>query len=95
VRQFTLCAAGALWEAYRKWFGVAGAPCLLWQADTRTMKPTIPQAFVDAQYERDPASAMAECGAQSRNDIDSYVTREAIRSVTVPGRRELRRLPLA
>ena len=79
-----LCASspysrrGALWEAYRKWYGVAGAPCLLWQADTRTMNPTITQAFIDAQYERDPASAMAEYGAQFRNDIDSYVTRDAI-----------------
>ena len=69
---------GALWEAYRKWFGVAGAPCLLWQAPTRVMNPTITQAFIDAQYERDPASAMAEYGAQFRNDIDSYVTRDAI-----------------
>jgi hypothetical protein len=90
-----LCASspysrrGALWEAYRKWFGVADAPCLVWQADTRTMNPTITQKFVDAQYERDSASAMAEFGAQFRNDIDSFVTREAIRGVTVSGRREL------
>jgi hypothetical protein len=81
-----LCASspysrrGALWEAYRKWFGVAGAPCLVWQADTRTMNPTITQAFVDAQYERDPASAMAEFGAQVRNDIDSYVTGKRLRA---------------
>jgi hypothetical protein len=94
-----LCASspysrrGALWEQYRKWYGVAGAPCLVWQADTRTMNPTIKQEFVDAQYERDPASAAAEYGAQFRNDIDSYVTREAIRGVTVPGRREL--LPMS
>jgi hypothetical protein len=90
-----LCASspysrrGALWEAYRKWFGVAGAPCLVWQAPTRTMNPTIQQTFIDAQYERDPASAMAEFGALFRNDIDSYVTRDAIAGVTVPGRREL------
>jgi hypothetical protein len=80
---------GALWEAYRKWYGVAGAPCLVWQAPTRTMNPTITQKFIDSQYERDPASAMAEYGAQFRNDIDSYVTRDAIAGVTVPGRREL------
>ena len=36
---------------------------------------------------------MAEYGAQFRNDIDSYVTRDAIAGVTVPGRREL--LPVA
>jgi hypothetical protein len=94
-----LCASspysrrGALWEAYRKWYGVADAPCLVWQADTRTMNPTITQKFVDSQYERDPASAMAEYGASFRNDIDSYVTREAIAGVTVAGRREL--LPMS
>jgi hypothetical protein len=82
-----LCASspysrrGALWESYRKWYGVAGAPCLVWQADTRTMNPTISQSFVDAQYERDPASAVGEYGAMFRSDIDSYVTREAIAAV--------------
>jgi hypothetical protein len=80
---------GVPWETYRKWFGVAGAPCLVWQADTRTMNPTIPQATVDEAYERDPSSAMAEWGALFRNDIDSYVSREAIEAATVPGRREL------
>jgi hypothetical protein len=57
------------------------------------MNSTIKQTFVDAQYERDPASAAAEYGAQFRNDIDSYVTREAIRSVMVAGRRE--QLPMS
>jgi hypothetical protein len=54
---------------------------------------TIKQSFVDAQYERDPSSAMAEFGAKFRNDIDSYVTRDAIANVTVDGRREL--MPMA
>ena len=53
------------------------------------MNPTIPQSVIDAAYERDPAAASAEFGAQFRNDINSYVSREAIAGATVPGRREL------
>ena len=80
---------GALWENYRKYYGVAGAPCLVWSASTRTMNPTIKQSVVDQAYERDPSSAMAEYGGQFRNDIDAFITREAIEGVTIPGRREL------
>lgn len=94
-----LCASspyarrGALWETYRKWFGVPDAPCLVWQASTRTMNPTIPQRVIDQAYERDPAAAASEFGAQFRSDIDSYVTREAIEAATVAGRRELMPVP--
>jgi hypothetical protein len=90
-----LCASspysrrGALWETYRKWFGVAGAPCLVWQAATRTMNPTIPQTTIDEAYERDPSSAMAEYGALFRNDIDAYVSREVVDAATMLDRREL------
>lgn len=84
---------GALWEAYRKNYGVVGAPCLVWQASTRTMNPSIKQSVVDEAYERDPASAMAEYGGQFRNDIDGYVSREAIEGATVAGRRELLPIP--
>jgi hypothetical protein len=80
---------GVLFENYDKWFGVAGAPCLVWQADTRTMNPTIPQHVVDAAYERDPAAASAEFGALFRNDIDAFVSREVIADAIVRNRREL------
>ena len=57
------------------------------------MNPTIKQSFIDAQYERDPARASAEYGAQFRNDIDAFVSREAVDAVTVPGRHELFPVP--
>ena len=80
---------GVPWETYRRWYGVAGAPCLVWQAPTRVMNPTIPQATIDDAYERDPQAAAAEFGAQFRSDIAAYVSREVVDAATMLGRREL------
>jgi hypothetical protein len=79
-----LCASspyarrGALWTAHKQHFGKDSDPTLVWQADTRTMNPTVPQRVIDEAYERDPASAAAEYGAQFRSDIESFISREAI-----------------
>jgi hypothetical protein len=56
------------------------------------MNPTVPQSFIDVQYERDPTSAAAEYGAEFRTDIASFVSREAVDAAVVPGRRELPRI---
>lgn len=69
---------GILWEAHRDHFGKEGDPTLVWQADTRTMNPSVPQSEIDDAYAADPASASAEFGAQFRSDIESYVTIEAV-----------------
>jgi hypothetical protein len=93
-----LCASspyarrGALWEAYRRWHGQDGAPVLTWQAPTATMNSSVPEAVIAAAYERDPAAAQAEYGAQFRSDIAGFVAREVIDAATVPGRYELPRL---
>ena len=71
-----LCASspyarrGALWDAHRRHFAQDGDPILVWQADTRTMNPTVPQILIDEANARDPASAQAEYGAQFRSDIE-------------------------
>jgi hypothetical protein len=54
-----------LWTAHRQHFAKDG-PILVWQADTRTMNPTVPQRVIDGAMERDPASASSEYGAQFR-----------------------------
>jgi hypothetical protein len=78
-----LCASspyarrGVLWRAWRRHYGKDG-PVLVWQADTRTMNPTVPQAVIDEAYEEDPQSAPAEYGAQFRTDVESYVAREVV-----------------
>jgi len=80
---------GALWEAYKRHHGVDDSRTLVWQAATRVMNPTIPQAEIDAEYEADPARAAAEYGALFRSDLESFVAREVIDAAVVPGRHEL------
>lgn len=81
-----LCASspyarkGELWQAHKKHFGKDGDPVLVWQAATRIMNPTVPQRVIDDAYERDPASASAEYGAEFRSDIEGFVSREVVES---------------
>ena len=42
------------------------------------MNPCLPQAHIDAEYEKDPVSAAAEYGAEFRTDLEAYVSREAV-----------------
>jgi len=85
-----LCASspyarkGALWESYHRHFGRAG-PTLVWQASTRTMNPTVPQSFIDAEHAKDPVSAAAEFGAEFRTDLEAYISREALDAVMENG----------
>lgn len=89
-----LCASspyarrGVLYAAWRDWYGKAGGP-LVWQADTRTMNPTVPERVIQEAYDRDPASASAEYGAEFRKDVETFVSCEAVDACVVPGRREL------
>jgi len=80
---------GALWEAYKRHHGVDDSRTLVWQAATRVMNPTIPQAEIDAEYEADPARAAAEYGALFRSDIESFIAREVVEAAIAPGRHEL------
>ena len=89
-----LCASspyarrGALWNAHRQHFGKDGDPILVWQADTRTMNPTVPQRVIDEAMERDAARASAEYLAQFRSDIESLLAREAVEACISTGVRE-------
>jgi hypothetical protein len=42
------------------------------------MNPTVPQDFIDAEFERDPASANSEYNAEFRNDIAAFIDRDII-----------------
>jgi hypothetical protein len=94
-----LCASspyarrGALYDAHKRYFGKDDAPTLVWKAPTRTMNPSVPQRVIDAAMERDPARASAEYLAEFRNDIESFLTREAVEACISPG--TLERAPLS
>jgi hypothetical protein len=79
---------GVLWDDHRKHFG-QNSNLLVWQAATRVMNPSVPESFIDAETEKDPANAAAEYGAQFRTDVESFVSREVVAAAIVPGRHEL------
>ena len=79
---------GSLYQAYRQHYG-RNSDVLVWQADTRTMNPSVPQRIIDRAYAKDEAKAKAEYGAQFRNDIESFVSREAVDACIIDGRIEL------
>jgi hypothetical protein len=70
---------GVLWEAYRDHFG-KDDDCLVWQADSRSMNPTLPQSVIDRAYADDTASAAAEFGAEFRSDISGFMQEQWIES---------------
>lgn len=81
---------GALWNAYRNYYGRADSKrVLVSQAPTALMNPTLDPSIIKQAYEEDPASAAAEYGAQFRTDVESFISREAIEAVVIPGRFEL------
>jgi hypothetical protein len=85
-----LCASspharrGSLWAAHRKHYGKDSA-ILVWQAATRTMNPSVPQAFIDQHLADDPARAQAEYLAQFRTDLEAFVIREAVEGCVSTG----------
>ncbi len=91
-RAMLLCASspyarrGALWGAYRRYFGKDDAPVLVWRAATKTMNPTVPDDVIAEAYERDPASAAAEHGAEFRSDVETFLSREVIYAAIEPDR---------
>ncbi len=84
---------GALYQAFRDHYARDGADVLVWRGTTAEMNPRIPQRVIDAAYEKDPVAASAEYGAEFRNDIAAFVSREVVDGVIVPGRRETLPLP--
>lgn len=76
---------GALWDAHRLHYGKNNDATLIWQAATRVMNATVPQSFIDAEYEKDPASAAAEFGAMFRTDIEAFIGLEAIEACVSDG----------
>jgi hypothetical protein len=80
---------GVLWDAYRTNFGAGGNPSVLVaRATSRELNPSLSESYVAKEYERDPASAAAEYGAEFRTDIESFVTTEALEACTESGVRE-------
>jgi ribosomal protein S27AE len=77
---------GVLWEAFRANYGKAEASALVWKATTREMNPTVSERDIRAAYEKDPASAAAEWGAEFRSDVAAFLPVELIDAAMVNAR---------
>ncbi len=80
---------GELYNAFRKHYGRDDARVLVWKADTQTMNPAVPRDIIAEAYQDDPEAARAEYGAEFRDDLADFVTREAVDRITMWGRSEL------
>lgn len=86
-----LCASspygrrGELWNAHRQHFGRDESDVLVWQASTRTMNPTVPEAEIAAALARDPEANRAEYLAEFRSDIAAFIARESVEACVDPG----------
>ncbi len=79
---------GEMWSAYSRDYGPHGDPqILVAQGATTDLNlsdsPTL-NAWIKRQYERDPAAAAAEVGAQFRTDVETFVPLEIIQACTDP-----------
>ena len=84
---------GALYTLFRDHWGKDGSEVLVWRGSTAEMNPGFPARIIAKAYEDDPARAGAEYGAEFRNDVAAFVTREVVDGCTAPGRHEMPHVP--
>lgn len=87
---------GELHATYERYFGQDNPHVLVWNADARSLNPSVPEHVIERAYAEDPLAAASEYGREGkvefRRDVEAFLEAEAIRAVTVPDRRELPRL---
>lgn len=76
---------GTLWTAYKEHFG-KDSDVLVWQASTLAMNPGADRKFLEREEAKDPVSFRAEYGAHFREDLETFISPEAVDAVTVKGR---------
>jgi hypothetical protein len=86
--------SGVLYEQHRDYYGMDDDHTLVWVAPTATMNPTISEALIQRELERDPDAASSEWLATFRSDLSAAFSPEALEACTVTGRDELPASPL-
>ncbi|WP_189397239.1 MULTISPECIES: hypothetical protein [unclassified Mesorhizobium] len=70
---------GELYRTYRADYGPDGDPkILVAKGASKIFNSTLPQSEIDKAYERDPASASAEYGAEFRTDVEMLFDRDTV-----------------
>jgi hypothetical protein len=81
--------AGVLYNVFARHFGKDDARTLVWRGTTLEMNPRLNPAVVEEAYADDPQSAASEYGAQFRDDISDFVSRDVVEACVIRGRGEL------
>jgi len=80
---------GPLWEAFRDKYGQEDKELLVWRAGTLDMNPTYRKAVIDKALKEDFSAARAEYFGEFREDLETFLSTEAVDAVIIPGRYEL------
>lgn len=77
---------GLLWEMVSRHHGKDGSDVLAWVSDSRTMNPTLSEKMIARELEADPVGARAEWLSVFRDDVESYLGVDLLRSAVIAGR---------
>lgn len=80
---------GVLFEQFKRYHGRDDAPVLTWKGTSQEMNANIGDRVIQAAMEADEAVARAEYLAEFRSDVESFISREQVEAVVMPGRRLL------
>jgi hypothetical protein len=85
---------GVVYRLWKRHHGAQGDPrCLVVQADSRTLNPSLRQDVVDRAYEEDAVAAEAEFGGQFRQPVTAYLDRAVVEKAVERGVTGRTRLP--
>lgn len=80
---------GWAYRQYKRNFANNAGKTLVWNCDSRTMNPTLPQSIIDEAMAEDLQAAKSEYGGEFRDDICAWLPREVIEAAVKKGRQEL------
>lgn len=80
--------SGYLFVRFKELYGT-NSRTLIWRARTEIMNPSLDRNIIRDAMREDRSSALAEWGAEFRDDIESFLPLELIESAVIPNRFEV------
>lgn len=81
--------SGPMYEAVKNRYGIEDDSTLVWRAGTSDMNPLYSRAVIERARADDPQAAASEFDSAFREDLETYISTEALDAVVVRGRLEL------
>lgn len=87
-------AEGLVYQLYKRHYGKDGdARCIVAKGSSRELNPSLKASIIDRAYADDAVAAAAEYGAEFREPVSSYLTRELVERAIEKGVTGRVRLP--